>query len=517
MFNGTFALLERSLRIDVRSRTTHLVRLALMGTIYFAMCSAITTGVVLGAPGLFFFTWIAVLDVAFITLLGIGFFSSTITEEKEEDTLGLMLMAGISPLGILLGKSVGPLWQALVLVAIQYPFMLLAVTMGGVSQLQVLAVVVALLSYILFLAGFGLFCSTIAPFNRKAATYVTLGIVLYFAIPGISKWMVWEHTRWLVKYGQAHESSIVWRNLESIGTTCIFLQLKEILSTGFNRSAFSLQVVSNVVAGIFWLAMSWLFFGLATRDPSAHTTSRGLVAVHRESFHYPAGRAWTNPFVWKDFYFVSGGIWMIGLRSIYYFSLILGVYLYYVIFLPRPGIEIWIEPCLIFTSFSVSVDAGLLLSRSLQDEIRGQMISSLLMLPRSSVALIYSKLAGALLGWLPGPLIELVLTCTNERGHRDLWWLFSGVNYGAGYCIAMWFIMLPHVAALTSTYVRWGAVPIAIGLCFGGVFAGEMVQSVFLQYLGPQVLIPMNAIVMVSICVACHIIVLIRTQALAAR
>ena len=30
-----------------------------------------------------------------MTLLGIGFFSSVITEEKEEDTLGLMLMAGI--------------------------------------------------------------------------------------------------------------------------------------------------------------------------------------------------------------------------------------------------------------------------------------------------------------------------------------------------------------------------------------------------------------------------------------
>ena len=100
---------------------------------------------------------IVYLDVTFMTLLGIGFFSTAITEEKEEDTLGLMLMAGISPLGILAGKTGGRLWQALLLVIVQYPFMLLAVTMGGVSGAQVWAVTVALLAYMVLLAGFGLF------------------------------------------------------------------------------------------------------------------------------------------------------------------------------------------------------------------------------------------------------------------------------------------------------------------------------------------------------------------------
>jgi len=47
-----------------------------------------------GAPGLRFFYGISYLNLAFLTLLGISFFSTSISEEKEEDTLGLMLMAG---------------------------------------------------------------------------------------------------------------------------------------------------------------------------------------------------------------------------------------------------------------------------------------------------------------------------------------------------------------------------------------------------------------------------------------
>src|SRR5258708_7655032 len=168
MFNGIYALLERSLRIDARAWSTHLARLGLVGAIYFSLCFALLTSFMFGAPGLRFFEWIAYLDATFMTLLGIGFFSTLISEEKEEDTLGLMLMAGISPLGILIGKSGGRLWQSLLLIAVQYPFVLLAVTMGGVMNAQVWAMTLALLAYMVFLVGFGLLCSTLARRSQTA-------------------------------------------------------------------------------------------------------------------------------------------------------------------------------------------------------------------------------------------------------------------------------------------------------------------------------------------------------------
>src|SRR5262245_16371790 len=130
MFRGISALLERSLRIDARSWQTHVARLGLMLGIYLSLSFAYATSGMFGAPGLRFFEANVFLNVIFLTLLGVGFFSTAITEEKEEDTLGLMLMAGISPLGLLIGKLGGRLVQALLLILVQYPFTLLAITMG---------------------------------------------------------------------------------------------------------------------------------------------------------------------------------------------------------------------------------------------------------------------------------------------------------------------------------------------------------------------------------------------------
>ena len=516
MLDGAFALLERSLRIAVRSPSTHLIRFGLMAAIYFAMCSAITTGIFFGAPGLHFFQGIAALDVAFVTLLGIGFFSSAITEEKEEDTLGLMLMAGISPLGILLGKSVGSLWQALILVAIQYPFMLLAITMGGVSQLQVAAVTVALLAYILLLSGFGLLCSTIAPRNRTAATLMTIGLVLYFVIPGVSKWMCWNHVRWLVKNGLVEKPSIAWAVLETVGSTCLFLQLGEILSTGFSQSAFSVQVISNSVCGVIAVGLSWLLFGLATRSPSTESNSRGLVAFRRASFRYPAGRSWTNPFVWKDFHFVSGGAGMMFVRSMYYVGLATAVYLFQRFAEPNWQEGEWIVACQVFMSMSVAVDAGLVLARSIQDEIRGQTLATLMMLPRSAVTTIYTKFAGAMLGWLPGPVIEMILTLTSERGRNEGWNLIWDIN-GTGLNVVSWFIMVPHIAAFVALYARWGAVPIAIGLSIGGTILVSVLHQMFLMQINYRAFATLSTMLIICICIACHIGVLLRVQFLGAK
>lgn len=140
MFPGILALVERSLRADARSLASHLARFGLIVAIYIALCVGLEQSAWFGAPGLRFFTGIAYLNVTFMSLLGIGYFSTTISEEKEEHTLGLMLMAGISPLGILIGKSGGRLLQALLLIAVQYPFTLLAITMGGITTAQVNAV-----------------------------------------------------------------------------------------------------------------------------------------------------------------------------------------------------------------------------------------------------------------------------------------------------------------------------------------------------------------------------------------
>lgn len=512
MLSGTFALLERSLRIDARGWSAHLARVGLMAAIYFALCFALATQNMFGAPGLRFFEGIAYLDIAFMTLLGISFFSSAITEEKEEDTLGLMLMAGISPLGILAGKTGGRLWQAILLLAVQYPFVLLAVTMGGVAVVQIWALTIALVAYAILLAGLGLLCSTITPRSRTAATFMFVGLASSLVVSMCARWVSWKYQGWLALGGAAWNVAPEWMALlKGIGDSCIVVRMSDILTTGFDESAFSVQAISNGAIGMICAGLSWSLFGLATRSPSTEATSRGLVARRRDHFRFNADRPRNNPFIWKDFHFVAGGIGWILVRTVLYGTFALGIWLVDLSDSQKYSGEL--DLALILFSLAICIDAGLLLSRSIHDEIRNQTLSTLMMLPRSSVAMMYAKFGGALLGWLPGPILELVVTLMTRQGRHDLWFLL-GDDPPGGYMVVALFATIPHFSALMATIVRWGAVAMGIGLSFGVYFA---IIGIFVFYRGPgpdRTMTLLIAIVLLFICLCCHLAVLLRIQAL---
>ena len=516
MIRDAFVLLERSLRIDARSGSAHLARLGLMGTIYLALWYTLVTKPQFGAPGLHFFQGIAYLDATFMTLLGIGFFSTSITEEKEEDTLGLMLMAGISPLGILVGKSGGRLWQALLLLAVQCPFMLLAVTIGGVTTGQIWATTTALLAYMVFLAGLGLLCSTLARNSRAAGSMMVIGLTAYFLIPSIARGILMMIARSVLNGTQSQHQNESWRFiLRILAEVCVFLRMGDILTTGFGESLWSVQVLSNLTFGVLCAGLSWGLFGYATRNPSGETSSRGLVSRQRSFVWLSAGRPGWNPFVWKDFHFVAGGIGMIIVRSVFYVGLCIAL-LSLGAFGLAPSTPGGLVPiCLILMSLAVAIDAAIVLARSMHDEIRGQTLASLMLLPRSSIGIVYAKFLGSLSGWLPGPLILLTVTLMTDVGRLDF--TRNLRNEGGGWCLFMLFAMIPHFAPIAALYVRWGAVPLAIGMALGLYFM--IVSS--LRLIGPTLsmdtFFQSATIIMVALCVACHIGVLLRVQSLGAR
>jgi len=532
MLSGAFALLERSLRVDTRGRSTHLIRLGLMLGIYFALCNALITAVLVGAPGLNFFQSIAFLDVVFLTLLGIGFFSTVITEEKEEDVLGLMLMAGISPMGILTGKSVGGLFQAMLLIAVQFPFILLAVTMGGVTRLQVLAFTIALLAYVIFLAGFGLLCSTLAPNNKASARWTFLGIFLYFTFPIIAQSLSQDHALNVLNGNDTSRlPDFIWTLVDVIGGVCIYLQMDQILTTGFQDSLLSIQVISNIVMGALAAVLAWLCFGVAANHPSSEAATRGLVARQRAFFRFSAGRVWSNPFCWKDYYFVSGGTGMTLLRIVFFGALgLIPALVVLLTGLPDQGEWLWLS--IIAMIFSASVSCASVLARSMHDEIRGQTLSSLMMLPRSAAEIVYSKYAGALLGWLPGTVIGPCTLFTSDSFRKGLDEIFNSPLtsngpyewsvFMMGILIFILFLaLIPHFAALAALYVRWGAVPLAIGMTFG-VYMGLMMLIVtgsllFVGNFEPLVFMGLIAIFLFGLCGGCHLGILLRVQALAAK
>ena len=448
MFSGVLALLERSLRVDARAWGPHLARFGLMTAIYVAVCFATATSMWFGAPGLRFFRYILYLNLTFMTLTGISFFSTAITEEKEEDTLGLMQMAGIPPLGILLGKSIGRLIQALLLIAVQYPFTLLAVTMGGVTPIQLRAAYAAMIAYMVLLAGVGLLCSTLAARNRSASFRMTIALIVYVALP---KYCLWS-------LGLLGTMPYFSSTFEWISESCVFFQINEILSSGPGVIVFSPQVITNLGLGTVGFLMSWAFFGLANRDPATEATTRGLVSRNRGFIRvFSPGRPRLDALVWKEFHFGTGGFAGILIRTVLFVSLYcLIVAVTQMGFTGlRWGPASWYGATgtyLTLMMFFITFDAGPLLSRCLHEEIRGQTLAALMMLPKCTGKILYPKILGSLLGWLPGPIFLLLgvlvlpegLRCTRDFFHRP----------GPPYLFISFFVLAPHLAALSAMYVR---------------------------------------------------------------
>ncbi|MBS0203986.1 MAG: ABC transporter permease subunit [Planctomycetes bacterium] len=494
MFHGTLALLERSLRVDARSWQSHLVRFGLMFGIYLCLVFAVAMSWRVGAPGLQFFSASLYLNIVFLTLLGIGLFSTTITEEKEEDTLGLMLMAGISPLGLLAGKLAGRLLQALLLIAVQYPFTLLAITMGGVTSAQIQAAYIGLACYTLMLAGLGLLCSTLAPRSRTAGTWMVIALMAYGLIPYFCGYL----GGLLTPYSTAD------RYLQWIASMSLFRQAGAILATGFGESPWNSQVTSNLLLGALCCGLAWCSFGTALREPVTEVTTRGGLSRNRSglSSTFSPGRTWNNPFVWKDFYFISGGLSRLLIRMVLYPALFGVAWIMSITWSAVP-----LDVYQVFLLWALLWEMSLLTATAIQAEVRGQTIASLVMLPGSVVYFSYSKLLGALAGTIPG------LTCLFIACLFDVRGVYDFLRH-EGDAIVSLLLLIPHYTAVYALFVRWGAVPLGFG---------TMVATYFLVVLAFQsgIVSPAGVhavtVVMLMICVACHVFVVSSIPRLAAR
>jgi len=111
----------------------------------------------------------------------------------------------------------------------------------------------------------------------------------------------------------------------------------------------------------------------------------------------------------------------------------------------------------------MSIDAGLLISRSLHQEIAARHGPRSFLLPNSTVENLDLQGDGCVLCWLPGPI--------------SLWLGIAFLPYDLSSSVTPGtptrtvdlavanMILVPHAAAVFATYVRWGALP--LGICSG--------------------------------------------------
>lgn len=465
MFHGIATLMARSLRLDARQLQTHVFRLAFVLIIYFMMIGAQLQSMFFGAPGLQFFMNMIFLNVSFIALGGISFFSSAVTEEKEEDTIGLLMMAGISPLGILLGKSTARLFQALLLLTVQFPFTLLAITLGGVTFAQVVAAYVALLAFTVLMANAALLCSVVCRRSGSAAGLTALWLLLHSLTPSLVEGplAILRGESWAT--GSYAGQGLI-RVLELMIESDVLRRLYAILQTGFDDPVLTTQVMTNVAGGAAYFLLSWLLFTRFALAGDVQGISRGmLVRSQKRAAFIAAGRAWSNPLIWKEYNFLTGGspyLWgkIIGFSVLYFALYPILAGLRYLSGDPQPWqVEGEIMPAhFTITILVLVIELSIYSSRLFHDEIRLQTLSSLLMLPRSIAYVGYSKLAGMLLGALPTlvfVIVDSVLVTTNSKD-----WFDVVTHPGFWFPVVMFTVFL-HLVVLLSLFVKWGALPLA--------------------------------------------------------
>lgn len=494
----------------------------LLGVIYIALVFTQMTGQNLGAPGLLFFRNVIMVNAAVLTLLAPSFFASAISEEKEEDTLGMMMMAGISPLGLLLGKSTSRLLQVILLLSLQYPFTLLATTMGGLMQEQVTSAYLSLVAYTVLLANVGLLASVYCHRSRDAAVMTVLWLIAYHALPGFA----WGGAMYLIQTkGWTPTNSlhyVVLKALEFTSHSNVFRSLYDVTVTGY-QFEWSIQIIGNICGGILCFLLAWFAFGFVAMEPVIDNASRGLVARRTGRFRlFGAGRTWNAALLWKDFHFIAGGWVGILIRCVIYAGL------YGMCFAanhpgtwgrsPYSGWTMeWDRITWAFLFFShpiFALDLAHCLSRFFHEEIKGQTLSSILMLPRAVPDITYEKMLGCLMGLIPGAIANGLGLFVFPGGHSVTNDLFNEPGF-------WWWIMnlllFIHLSMLLSIFLRWGSMALAFGITAASMFITVILlaSGSFRSNVQVEALLSFFAVLLGFACCGCHVLLMLRLPKLA--
>lgn len=464
MLTGTLALLHRALRLDSRLMSAHLLRFVFALLMYFSLILAqIQSYGLAAAPGLKLFESMMSLNVALIVLAGISFFATAITEEKEEETLGLLKMAGLNPLGLLLGKSTSRLINTLLLLGVQFPFTLLAVTLGGATVTQIVAGYAALAAFLILTANVGLLASVAFRRGGTASWVVLLFFLSYFlAKPALSN---------LVSMmGQpAPVGGVAGKLIDTVGRCSVHNRLEEIFSTGFSGPVLESQFWSNCGMALVAFLLAWGSFNYFTNPRRAAAANPDLSDRLSRLLGSRRPRPKTHPVMWKEFQFVTGGSRFLLARFLFYLVLMvfgLGVGAVY-----YPGtFKAHAQMISVILVLLVVVEACFYASRLLHDEWREHTLPMLLMLPVPVHQILLSKLAGCVPALIPGLLCLVISLCFWDGGLEYLW---NTLFLPSHWMYVIVFLLMLTLTMFFSLVVRWGALPLAIAvMLFSSTFAG---------------------------------------------
>ncbi len=457
MFHGVLTLLARALREDARRGQAHAFRLSGTALILIFLIVAHASSGGVAAPGLRFFELISWLNLALIVLAGASYFATAITEEKEQGTLGLLQLAGVSPLGLLLGKSTSRLISVLLVFLGQLPFALLAITLGGVTRRQIIAVDISLAAFLVMAANLGLLSSVLMRRSGAACAWVLMAMVLLLFGVHYGE----DSLSLLVKRGfLPADSQMVATSQEVLSTLIdisVVTRLEQVLETAYDGPLVGEQGWIHGTVGAVAFLLSWLAFQRFARYSDVAAPARGWLPQRKTRWKLLVGRPWKWALVWKDYHFLTGGH-AAALMKLAGYPLLLLLMRHYENALYIVTGEYFPELSRHTMLLIIGGELAISASRVFHEELKWGTLSSLAVLPQPVFVIAYGKLAGCMMGIVPavivlGGLATLVPPPTVRQVTMDapnLWLL------------VMEFVVLLHLTVLFSLTVKWGALALAV-------------------------------------------------------
>jgi len=484
--NALLALFVRSLREVLRSKLSYWMLSATVGLIFLFLLGASASATATTAPGLKFFQNSLFIVLSFITLAGVSYFASAITEEKEEGTLGLLRMTDLDPLAILLGKGTSRLSGALLLLAATMPFTFLAVTLGGISAKQVVASYLCLGAYLVLLANLALLVSVLSP-RGAIASAIMAGLVLGGA--GIAN-LLKAIPGWIAKLPYADRVTFIGPAFQSVAsvieTVNPFRRLGAVLTTGWDGAVVDTQFWWSLGLSGAFLAVAWLLFDIATGEGAQGALPRlvpksyaGEAAPRTVWQRFAPGRAWlVSALAWKDYHFLHGGRLLAKVKWIGYAILcavLVSVQFGARGFLNEAGSTVfWIMSCVL------ALEVMLIGGRIIRTELREQTLTGLAGLPLAMQHVMLMKLDGARRSLTPaftfmciglGLLFADAVARSLTGGQPGNAWIPTLLGWGY-FASQMW--LLAHLAAYFSLKLKWGALPVSFAILFAANLVGLM-------------------------------------------
>lgn len=451
MISGTLTLFNWTLKMDSKSIYPHIIRAVFSFIMFFSISAAFVDAFGTSRTGLRFFETICYLNVLLITVSGVSYFVTAVTEEKDAGTFALLRLAGMTSLSITLGKSTSRLVSSLMLLVIQLPFTFLAITLGGILWQQIIASYIALAAWMILVANLALFCSVRCATSGRAAGLAAAILGLIFVLPNL---IINGLAAFPAGFVPKLISDSLIRVPPAIGTIEIHERLRILLQTDSAVVFFGQQfwISVGIAIALFGISTLTLDFWSAPAEIAGPTE---IAAIRRWS----VGRSWRMAVMWKEFLFFTGG------RSFFIAKLLFGgvVFAGFIFwqnsfgdsrYFSLHGDFAWAT----FLTFAglLAIEVLLYASGCLFYEVRQATQSTLAAIPLSGTRILLEKAGGCSIALIPTVFwLGVTVLCGYEGIDRE-----CSLTMVISYLIVLGFSS--HIAVIMSLYTRWAALPLTV-------------------------------------------------------